>query len=203
MGFRGIRCIAFCLLVLSAAPLAYAYRLVYKEQLYELYHRHAANYPERIAENIVWIEQALKVDFANPLNALAVIETPREWEWYRYLFQMHLNLTMVDLYLQWTAQYTKRNARFFNAPWQRQNIASLDQAEELLQFARYYWEQAKTWSERAARFTFLHVEQIQYWEDQHLRIRTGQLDYAEIIGIHAERIAAVRADFMAMDAGTY
>lgn len=203
MRFRATRLAALCLLVLAAPQVTHAYRLIYKEQLYELYHRHAANYPERIAENIVWIEQALQADFANPLNALAVIEDQREWEWYRYLFQMHLNLTMVDLYLQWTAQYTKLRALFFNAPWQRQNIESLDQAEQLLQFARYYWEQAQTWSQRAARFTFLHVEEIQYWEDQHFRIRTGQLDYEEIIGIHADRIATVRAEFEAMDAATY
>ena len=193
------------LLVLSLlVPVpAQAYRLIYREQLYRLYHRHMYQYPERIAENVYWLEQALRSDFANPLYALARISNEREWEWYRYLFTMHINLSLVDLYLQWGAQHMKFEAFFYNAPWQRQNLESLDRAEELFRYARVYWDEARRWSEEAAPIRFIHLDRIQYWEDQHHRIRTGRLDYGRIIDSHLDRVAQVRSAFEAMDEGTY
>lgn len=180
-----------------------AYRLIYREQLYELYHRHFVSYPERIGENVYWLEQSLRSDFANPLYALAEVESPREWQWYRYLFTMHINVLLTDLYLQWGAQYMKFEAYFYNAPWQRQNLESLDRAEELFEYARVAWEEAQRWSREAAPIRFVHLEEIQAWEDQHHRIRTGDLDYDRIIDRHLARVAEVRSAFEAMDAETY
>lgn len=188
--------------VISISPVS-AYRLTYREQLYELYHRHFTMYPERIAENVYWLEQALRSDFANPLNALATVETEREWEWYRYLFSMHINLRLVDLYLLWGAQYMKFEAYFYNAPWQQQNLDSLDRAEALFRYALRYWEDAQYWSQQASSFRFVHLEEIQYWEDEHHRIRIGELDYGRIINRHLDHVAEVRAAFAAMDEDTY
>jgi len=200
-----LRVLGLILLSLAVIPVmpAYGYRLTYREQLYELYHRQFTMYPERIAENVYWLEQALRSDFANPLNALAHIENDREWEWYRYLFTMHINLRLVDLYLLWGAQYMKFEAYFYNAPWQRENLASLDRAEALFRYARRYWEDAQHWSQQAAPFRFVHLEEIQYWEDEHHRIRTGDLDYGRIIDRHLDHVAEVRAAFAAMDEDTY
>ncbi len=182
---------------------AHAYRLTYREQLYELYHRHFYMYPERVAENVYWLEQALRSDFANPLNALARIENEREWEWYRSMFTMHINLLLVDLYLQWGAQYMKFDAYFYNAPWRRENLESLDRAEALFAYAELYWDAAQRWSQTAATTRFINLEEIQYWEDQHFRIRTGELDYGRIIARHLDRVAEVRAAFAAMDQDSY
>lgn len=180
-----------------------AYRLIYREQLYELYHQHFYMYPERIAENVYWLEQTLEADFANPLNALAVVENDREWEWYRYLFTMHVDLSLARLYLQWGAQYMKWNAYFYNAPWQRQNLESLDTAERLMSLARGYWEDAQKWSREAAPFHYINLEEIQDWEDEHYRIRNGELDYDAIIDRHLQRLTDVREAFSAMDRSTY
>lgn len=201
MRFR--RFIGVLVLLLVTVATAPAYRLLYREQLYELYHRQFVQTPERIAENVYWLEQALRSDFANPLNALATIETDREWEWYRYLFTMHINLRLTDLYLQWGSQYMKHTAYFYNAPWRSQNLESLDRAEEYFRYARRYWSAAQRWSQEATDFRFVHLEEIQYWEDEHHRIRTGDLDYEEIITRHLDRVAEVRAAFEQMDASTY
>ncbi|MEX2442236.1 MAG: hypothetical protein WD492_01425 [Alkalispirochaeta sp.] len=190
-------------LILCIAGNAFAYRLTYREQLYRLYHQHFTMYPERIAENVYWLEQALRSDFANPLNALAEISNDREWEWYRYLFTMHVNLKLTDLYLQWGAQYMKFEAYFYNAPWQKENLESLDRAEDLFRYARHYWKAAQDWSQEAAPIRFVHLEEIQRWEDEHDRIRTGDLDYGRLIDRHLDRVAEVRAAFQAMDRDTY
>ncbi len=180
-----------------------AYNLTYAEQLLELYHTQLYRYPVNLAENVVWIEQSLKADFANPLNAHAIIKSPEEWTRYRYLFRMHLYLLLVESYIDWAAKYTKRKAYFYNYPWKEENLKSLDTAEDLFNIALFYWEQAKIWSKKAWQYFYYNLEEIQYWEDRNHRIETGDLDYADIIGEHLQRLENVRAKFKKMDDKTY
>ncbi len=190
------------LLVMLGSP-AFSYRLIYKEQIYPLLHHQLYRYPEDYAENIRWLELAMRADFANPLYAIARISNEREWELYRNLFRMHLNLHFVDQYLGWAAGYMKFDARFYNYPWRDQNLESLERAENLFEIARYYWDEARRWSDEAARTRWLHLEAVQYWEDQSFRIQAGDLDYGAIIDRHAARLERVRAEFERMDASTY
>ncbi|MFW5729099.1 MAG: hypothetical protein ACOCYG_05495 [Spirochaetota bacterium] len=180
-----------------------AYRLIYKEQLYELYRVQMYQYPERIRENIYRLEQALSADFANPLNALAVIEDETDWERYRYLFWTHLNLKLVELYLRWASKYTKQVAYFYNYPWRDQNLESLDRAEHLMNQALYYWDEAQRWSAQAWELRGVHLEEVQYWADENHRIETGDLDYQAIIQRHLDRLEETRAAFQAMGPDTY
>lgn len=191
------------LLVISFPNALSAYRVTYKEQYYRLYHVQLYQYPERITENIFWLQQALRADFANPLNALAVIETPREWERYRYLFTMHVNLKLTELYLRWASKYFKQEAYFYNYPFRRQNLESLQRAEELLNRALPYWNEAKLWSTVAAQIPAVHLEEIQQWHDESHRIETGDLDYEAIINRHLEHLEEVRTRFLRMNELTY
>ncbi len=190
------------LIAVLTAPL-YSYRVLYKEQFYRLYRENFYQYPERIAENVYWLERALAADFANPLFALARIEDAAHWERYRYLFMMHVNLKMVELHLRWGSKYNKFNAYFFNYPWQRQNLESLETAESLFRAALYYWDEALEWSARAWELRRLQLTQIQYWQDENHRIETGTLDYEAIIGRHLDRLQDVRRTFLEMDRFTY
>lgn len=200
MSRRLIPVLALLLLLPTVAP---AYRLIYKEQLYELNHRQLSMYPEDFAANIAWLELALAADFANPLYALAEIETPADWELYRALFWMHINLHLVDQYLGWARGYVKFDARFYNYPWREENLESFERADSLFDIALYYWGEAVRWSDEASGFRWLHLEEIQFWADQSFRIQSGELDYDAIIFRHRERLAEVRAEFMAMDETTY
>jgi hypothetical protein len=191
------------LLAISFPTVLSAYRVTYKEQYYRLYHIQFYQYPERITENIFWLQQALRADFANPLNALAVIETPREWEQYRYLFTMHVNLKLTELYLRWASKYFKQDAYFYNYPFQRQNLESLQIAEELLNRALPYWNEAKLWSTVAAETRGVHLEEIQHWHDESHRIENGNLDYEAIINRHLEHLEEVRTRFIRMNELTY
>ncbi len=201
---RSLRVFIAALLLgsVAAQPLL-AYRLIYKEQLYELYRVQMYQYPQRIRENIYWLEQALKADFANPLNALAVIEDETDWERYRELFWMHLNLKLVELYLRWATQYTKQVAYFYNYPWKDENLESLDRAEYLMNQALYYWEEAQRWSAQAWEHRGVHLEEIQYWADENYRIENDDLDYQAIIRRHLDRLQETRTTFQEMGPGTY
>jgi hypothetical protein len=69
-------------LFLLTGPPAYSYKILYAEQFYRLFHLHYYQYPERTAENISYLERALRSDFANPLYALARIPDAKHWERY-------------------------------------------------------------------------------------------------------------------------
>jgi hypothetical protein len=191
-------------LVLSLSPLN-AYYVTYKEQYYRLYHLHYIQSPDDTLENIYWLEKALKADFCNPLYAIALIEDKVQWEKYRYLFMMHLNLKMIEQYLFLGNKWNKRNAYFYNAPWKEENLESLKTAETCYRTALYYWKEALEWAAKAGerRFRWINLERVQYWEDEAGRIEDKKLDYEKIIERELAFLQKVRETFQAMDENTY
>ncbi len=197
-----------CVLLFSATYTVFSwpgYRLRYKEQLYELYHRHLTMYPEQFAENIHWLEQVLRSDFANPLNALARINTKKEWEWYRNHFNLHVNLLLTKLYLSWGKKYGREKVYFYNAPWKEENIASLKKAIALFEYANVYWQESLQYVEQIDDMNelFLSLEAIQYWEDEYIRIKLNTLDYHAIIQRELQKAENAITEFEAMDKSTY
>jgi len=193
------------LCLLLTAPSLWAYKVLYAEQWYRLYHQHLYQYPEDSMENIHYLGMALRSDFANPLNALAEIKDERQWEKYRYLFYMHVNLRLVDSYLQLGNKYNKRNAYFYNYPWKFSNLESLETAEECYRYALNFWEDAVEWSDKASdpKFAWMYIEDIQFWEDESYRIQEGDLNYGRTINRELDRLQDVRERFEAMDGSTY
>lgn len=180
----------------------FAYKILYAEQYYRLYHRHFYQYPEDYLENIFYLEQALRSDFCNPLNALAVIKNKDDWARYRNLFRMHVSLKLTELYLGLGSKYDKMNAYFYNAPWKRENIESLKIARQSYEFARVYWQETLKWNSEISR-TWTVLDEIQHWEDESYRVRENLLDYNAIIDRHLERLDRVMNDFNEMDSKTY
>jgi hypothetical protein len=200
---KGLFLLVFLLLPLLSAS---AWRILYAEQYYKLYHEHLYHYPDDTMEDIYYLETALKADFAplvNPLYALAPITNQVEWERYRYLFYMHVNLKLISCYLTLGSKYDKFHAYFFNYPWKKGNLESLDKAEAAYRVAYGYWEKARGWSQKAWAMRDLHLDRIEEWEQENYRIETGDLDYRDIIDTQLARVARVRSEFQAMDSHTY
>jgi hypothetical protein len=201
-----LRIIGILLLVtLFPATRLSAYYVQYKEQYYKLYHLHYIQYPDDTMENIYWLEKAAKADFANPLYALALIENETQWEKYRYLFMMHVNLKLIEQYLYLGNKWNKRNAYFYNAPWKTQNLESLETAETCYRTALYYWREANEWAAKAQdrRFRFINLERVQFWEDEAGRMETGTLNYEKTITRELDLLQQVREKFQGMDENTY
>jgi hypothetical protein len=197
-------CSGIILLLTNTAPLD-AYIVTYKEQFYRLYHLHHIQYPDDTMENIYWLEKALAADFCNPLYAEALIENETQWEKYRYLFMMHINLKLIEQYIFLGNKWNKRNAYFYNAPWKEQNLDSLDTAEKCYRTALYYWNSAKEWSEKALdkRFRFINLQRVQFWEDEAARMESGGLDYEKTLNRELDLLQNVRGQFEAMNNETY
>lgn len=179
-----------------------SYKILYAEQFYRLYHAHFYQYPEDYLENIYWLEQSLRSDFANPLNALARIDNKTEWRRYMNLFRMHVSLKLTELYLGLGSKYDKMDAYFYNYPWKRENLKSLQTAEESYRFARVYWNEAVKWQKKLEK-SWTVLEDIQKWEDEAFRIEEKTLDYDDIIDSHLKRLQSVRDKFLNMDNTEY
>ncbi|MDX9897944.1 MAG: hypothetical protein RBT62_03425 [Spirochaetia bacterium] len=197
------RLATLCVFLVACSLALPGYPVYFKEQFYRLYHIHYIQYPDDTIENIYFLEQAQKADFCNPLYALAKIEDKRHWERYRYLFNMHIELKMIEQHLYLGAKFDKQVAYFYNAPWKRENLESLEIAETAYRAALAYWPGAQEWARKAEGMRFIFLPDVQAWEDESFRIVDGQLDYGRIIERELKRLAKVRADFEAMDEAVY
>ncbi|MDR2048417.1 MAG: hypothetical protein LBP69_03105, partial [Treponema sp.] len=120
----------FCTVLFTAGllvnpPVLGSWYVMYKEQFYKLFHVHYNQYPDDTMENIYWLEKALKAPFTNALYAFAPVETLEQYEKYKYLFTMHINLKLTEQYLYLANKLNKRHAYFYNAPWKEENHKSL------------------------------------------------------------------------------
>ena len=194
--------VLFIIFLLSADS-AFSYKILYAEQFYKLYHSHYIQYPEDSAENIYYLETALKRPFVNPLNALAVIKDEVEWERYRELFVMHVNLKLIEQYRLLALKFDKFDAYFFNYPFKQENLKSLQMAELYYKDALYYWDAVLEQVDKLEDLNYMYIEGLEFWEDELYRIKSGELDYNEFINDDLNRLYEVRAAFEAMTPGTY
>ena len=190
---------------LSFCPPAFSYMVKYKEDFYKLYHVHYQQYPDDCMENIYWLEQAVRADFANPLYARAKIQTKEEWEKYRNLFQMHLNLKLIEQHMRLARVYDRRAICFYDAPWKDEYMANLKKAKSCYEAGLYYWREARLWSEKASetKFRFLFLEDLTNWEDENKRIADAELDYKKILERELVRVSAEIEKLESMESHSY
>ena len=151
-------------------------------------------------ENIYWLEKAVKAEFCNPLYALALIENETQYEKYRYLFMMHINIKLAEQHLLLGNKWNKRSAYFYNAPWVEQNLDSIKTAETCYRTASYYWDEALGWAEKLKerKFRFINLTRIQFWEDEAKRIDDKTLDYGKTINRELALLQKIREKFQNM-----
>lgn len=183
----------------------FSWVIMYKEEFYKLYHIHYSQDPDNVMENIYWLEKATKADFCNPQYALAKIETKKQWEKYRYLFNMHVNLKLVEQHLRLGRIYDKKVVYFYDAPWKDEYLNDLEKAKACYQSGLYYWKEALLWAEKANKkeFTFLIINEIQNWEDEKTRIFSGKLNYEKTINRELSRVNKNIEEFIAMESKNY
>ena len=192
--------LAIVLLSVSAGSLN-AYMVKFKEDWYRLYHVHYQQYPDDCMENIYWLEQAVRADFANPLYAKAKITSEDQYEKYRYLFMMHLNLKLIEQHLRLGRIYDKKALYFYDAPWKDEYLANLKKTKACYEAGYYYWKEASLWAEKAniGKFRFLFIQELQNWEDERERIGTGELNYKTMLDRELKRVNGIIAEIEAID----
>ena len=192
-----------CLMIIPQNP-ANAYLVKYKEDYYRLYHVHHQQLPDDCIENIYWLEKAAQADFCNPLYTGVQITTEKEWEKYRYLFQMHINLKLIEQHLRLGRIYDKTCITFYDSPWKDEYQRNLEKALSCYKAGLYYWQEALLWYEKsdAPSFNFLFIQDKQNWEDERERIRNGELNYEKMLNREIARVEKNIEELKQMD-GTY
>lgn len=180
---------------------AYAYMVKYKEDWYKLYHVHYQQYPDDCIENIYWLEKAAQADFCNPQFADFKVESEKQWEKYRYLFQMHINLKLIEQHLRLGRTYDKKCIYFYDAPWKDEYLRNMEKALTCYKAGLYYWQEAKLWCEKSSSttFNFLYITAKQNWEDERERIVSGELDYEKMLNREIARLEKNISELKSME----
>ena len=101
--------------------------------------------------------------------------------------------------------FDKKVAKFYDATLKDEYIRNLEKALSFYNAGLYYWQEAQVWAEKANTkdFNFLFLTDLQNWEDERERIKTGELDYGKMLRREIARVESVKADFVAMDSKNY
>jgi hypothetical protein len=174
----------FALLFLSPAAIQ-ARRLFYAEEFY-LYVMNLYPVNGSLERNIRFMQWALAAPFDNPVNSLAKIESENDWARYKALFSLHVNLLIIDSYLQLGRRFDKEHLYFFNLWYAEELSESFSFARYCYETALLYWNEAERWADAAGRLQG-RID-IDDWEDDLFLIQEGTLDYKTIISDHLGRL---------------
>jgi hypothetical protein len=180
-----------CVAVLAPAPAA-ARRLYYAEEFY-LYVMNLYHTNPNLERNIRFMQWALEAPFDNPVRSLALIKTQNDFERYKLLFKLHVNMLIIDSTLQLARRFDKEHVYFFNLWWAKSLKESFSFARYNYEVSLNYWDEVLKLAEALDRTPGrLNLEA---WEDEYEAVRSGDFDYAKIVRRHLakldERAAAV------------
>lgn len=176
---------------------------MYAEHYYRLYHLNLHRNPIDYLENLVYLEQALKAPFCNPINAIGKVENEDEYNYYRYLFKMHCNILMVDTYRYLGGEFDRQKVYWFNAPFREIILDGLQKAKAYYECAKVYWNEAQRYSKLASKYQFLEIENLQYWMDECWEIENRELDYGKYIQKDLDKIASMEKFLNELDDSSF
>ena len=139
--------------------------------------------------------------YANPLYAKAKITNEEEYEKYRYLFMMHLNLKLIEQHLRLGRIYDKKAFYFYDCPWKDEYRSNLEKTKACYEAGYYYWKEACLWAEKAniGKFKFLFIQELQNWEDERERIGNGELNYKLTLDRELKRVNGIISEIDKID----
>jgi hypothetical protein len=164
-----------------------ARRLYYAEEFY-LYVLNLYYTNPNLERNIRFMQWALEAPFDNQVRSLAKIETESDWYRYKSLFRMHVNLLIIDSYLQLARRFDKEHVYFYN-------LWFAEELHESFTIARYYYETARNYWDEVVKHAAETEEtpgriDLDHWEEELYLIQTGELNYGEIIADHLRKLDA-------------
>ena len=122
------------------------------------------------------------------IRSYYVIKNESEWERYRLLFTMHVNLKLIEQYRLLAVKFDKHDAYFFNYPFKQENLKSLQMAEKYYKDALYYWDKVLEQVSLLESNKYIYIDGLEPWEDELYRIKSGELDYNEFVNNDLESV---------------
>lgn len=158
----------------------------YVEDFYELYGMKQYYNENSLRKNITRLEIALTCKFRHPSQALVKIDTEEEYQKYRNLIFMHINMLIMRNHLKIATRYDKQKVYFYNLDYAKEIEESLNIAEGLYKKALPFWFAAKKHALRASEIKI--TTDLGFIESERYAILHGQTDFEKIITDHMRRL---------------
>jgi len=182
---KRILAIVLFLLCIAFPTTSSARRLYYAEEFY-LYVMNLYQVNPSLERNIRFMQWALKAPFDNPVRSLAKIETKTDFLRYQQLFKMHVNLLIIDSYLQIARRFDKEHVYFFNLQYAEHLKKSFGIAHYFYEISFNYWDETLKYANETEKYPGRIG--VDGWEDELFLIQNGMLDYHAIIDGHLEKL---------------
>ncbi len=168
------------------------YRTVphYLEDYYELYCMKQYYNENSLRKNIERLKTALRCKFRHPSQALVKMESEAEYNKYRNLLFMHLNMLIMRNYMRIASKYDKQKIYFYNMDFATEIKDSLDIAENLYKEAIPYWKKAREYAGKASNYKL--TTDLGYIESERYSIVKNELDFGRIIDKYIKKIGKKR-----------
>ncbi len=158
----------------------------YFEDFYQLYNKRLYYNEDNIRVNLYYLDRALRSPFRHPSKALCLSKTKEEENRYRTLLKMHVTVKIMQNLMTLGALYDKKNIYYFNRPFKKDLIKSLNYAKFYYTRAKVYWKQVLGYAEKANQYK-VRIS-IDYLEDEIYLInnknREVDWDYDYTIDLH-------------------
>lgn len=164
----------------------------YLEDYYLLYGLKQYYNENTLRRNIDMLKTALNSKFRHPSEALIKINTEDEYQKYRRLMFMHINLLIMRSYMRIASRYDKQKIYFYNHEFAREINESLDTADKMYNEAVPYWNKARDYAEKASDIKL--TTDLGFIETERFSIVRGELDFGNIIDKHLDNIRQKRED---------
>ncbi|UPA16635.1 hypothetical protein bcCo53_000799 [Borrelia coriaceae] len=175
-------------------------KFFYAEQWYVIFNEQMKKTPNHYKKNIFFLQNALKFPFGNPNYSLSKIETREEWDKYKLLFKMHVNLLLVKQHLYLGDLFDTRHIYFYKTPKKKGILENLNQATNFYKIATNYYKEALKYHKQLQKYKFnkMQSDGITNWEDEYHRIEMKELNYYNIIEKELIRIEKTKQFFQKM-----
>ncbi|UPA18246.1 hypothetical protein bpuCAU1_000810 [Borrelia puertoricensis] len=172
-------------------------KFFYAEQWYVIFNEQMKKNPNNYKRNIFFLQNALKYPFGNPNYSLSKIETREEWDKYKLLFKMHVNLLLVKQHLYLGDLFDTKHTYFYKTPKKKGILANLNKSTKFYKIATDYYTEALKYHKQLQKYKFTKMQSdgITNWEDEYHRIETKELNYYDIIARELTRIEQTKKFF--------
>lgn len=176
----------FLLLTINISPKPA--KLIFIEQIYNLYESNLHSTHTDHKRNIFWLENSIKLPNIHPSMAIVITETWEEYVKYKKLLRFHIHFLLTKEYVDWGWEYDKRDVVFYNMTWAEEIKESFEIARSRYETAKYYWNETKKWS------AYAYNESVRIgWgqiEDLNWEIENHEFDYNydEVIELKLQKL---------------
>lgn len=151
----------------------------YLEDFYELYGLKQYYNENSLRKNIERMKIALTCKFRHPSESLAKTDSEKEYQKYRHMMFMHINMLLLRDHLTIAGLYDKHQMKYYNLDFAKDISESIEIAEKFYRDAIPYWKEAVKHAKAASRIKI--TTDLGYMENERYRIISGDLDYDKII----------------------